>query len=370
MVSLYACCNAGLDCSGAENPEPGRRRRPRWPAHARCFANLLELDRGRHPHRNVIFFVARSGDRIHRRRMRQHLVLADQRRSRDLRHHESGIQSCARRQKRRQAFVQRRIHQSLDAPLRDPRQRAQSDRQEIESERHRLAVKISARETSANSLHAFREPSRLVDETPADYRPPNSSRSQKSVGRTPAYRAPPHVPAACSAANKRPAPGRNRDATRGSGCPPACCRKFAAAFDLSCMRPRLMNALIECHIGPLAARRASGAKHVGGIRQCLRRKQGQLPTANIACVPLISEIASFASSTSGLISACSTPLPLAMRSPLHISIRLRRSAPEPDAPAAPDRRLRQRCLATGRTGCTPRFSISQSVSITVARTPV
>ena len=36
---------------------------------------------------NVIFFVARGRNRIHRRGMSQHFVLADQRGRRDLRHH-------------------------------------------------------------------------------------------------------------------------------------------------------------------------------------------------------------------------------------------------------------------------------------------
>ena len=111
---------------------------------ARVFDNALQLVRRRHAHGNVVFLVARGSDRIHRRGMRQHFVLADQRGRRDLRHHETGIQSCAVRQERRQSFAERGIHQTLDPAFADSRERAERDGQKIQSKRERFAVKISA----------------------------------------------------------------------------------------------------------------------------------------------------------------------------------------------------------------------------------
>ena len=76
--------------------------------------------------------------------MREYFVFADQRRRCNLRQHESGIQPGAGREKRRQAFVQRRIHHALQPPLRNSRQRAQRDAQKIQRKSQRLAMKISA----------------------------------------------------------------------------------------------------------------------------------------------------------------------------------------------------------------------------------
>src|SRR5215467_4911782 len=81
--------------------------------------------------------------------MRQHFVLADQGSGCDLRHHESGIQSCARSEKRRQAFIQCWIHQPLQAPLRDSGQSAKRDAKKIQRKRHRFTVKVSTGEDVA-----------------------------------------------------------------------------------------------------------------------------------------------------------------------------------------------------------------------------
>ena len=90
----------------------------------------------RHAHGNVIFFVARGRDRIDGRGMRQHFVLADQRGRGDLRHHESGVQSRARRKKRRQA-----LRSARDSPCRSMR------RSEIPAS----ALKAMARKSSAKA---------------------------------------------------------------------------------------------------------------------------------------------------------------------------------------------------------------------------
>ena len=84
--------------------------------------------------------------------MSEYFVFADQRRCGDLRQHESGIQPGAGREKRRQAFVQRRIHHALQPPLRNSRQRAQRDAQKIQRKSQRLAMKISARNDLAAVL--------------------------------------------------------------------------------------------------------------------------------------------------------------------------------------------------------------------------
>ena len=65
-------------------------------------------------------------------RMRQHAILRHQRRRRHLHHHEARFEAGMLGQKRRQVFVQRRIHQPVDAPLGDAGQRGQRDRQVIE----------------------------------------------------------------------------------------------------------------------------------------------------------------------------------------------------------------------------------------------
>src|ERR1700727_3148697 len=104
----------------------------------------LQLGRSRHPHGDVVFLIARGCDRVDRCGMRQDLILADQRGSRDLRHHETGIQSGARRQKRWQAFAQCRIDQTLDPPFANASQCAERDCQKIQRKSQRLTVKVSA----------------------------------------------------------------------------------------------------------------------------------------------------------------------------------------------------------------------------------
>src|ERR1019366_1082308 len=97
----------------------------------------------------------------------------------------------------------------------------------------------------------------------------------------------------------------------------------------------------------------------------------KVPMASIAWVPLMSDTASFASSTSGLIWARFNAGALAMRapfsssfehspSPINASARCARGARSPLAPTLP---------CEGTIGVTPRLSISQMVSMMMARTP-
>src|SRR5712691_7447917 len=81
--------------------------------------------------------------------MRQHFILADQGGGGDLRHHEAGVEPGASGEKRRQAFIQRWIDEALNPPLGNSGERAERDAKEVEHERDRLAMKISAREDVA-----------------------------------------------------------------------------------------------------------------------------------------------------------------------------------------------------------------------------
>src|SRR5579863_736894 len=78
--------------------------------------------------------------------MREYFIFAYERRCRNLRHHESGVQPRAGREKRRQSFAECGIHQTFDAPFADARQRTESDGEEVEREGYRLAMKVSARD--------------------------------------------------------------------------------------------------------------------------------------------------------------------------------------------------------------------------------
>ena len=95
----------------------------------------------------------------------------------------------------------------------------------------------------------------------------------------------------------------------------------------------------------------------------------RVPMASMACVPLISDTASLASSARGLICARFNASALAMRapfsskhspSPIRASARCASGARSPLAPTLP---------CDGTIGVTPRLSISQMVSMVMARTP-
>src|SRR5579872_435764 len=117
----------------------------------------LQPPRRAHPHRHVIFLVARCGNRIDRMRSRQRLQFARERRSHHLRDHESRIQSRVRRQKwRQQARV--RVRHVLDAALTDSRERRQRDGDLVCRHGQWLSVKISA----AHHLSRIRKYQRII----------------------------------------------------------------------------------------------------------------------------------------------------------------------------------------------------------------
>src|ERR1700733_2186658 len=87
--------------------------------------------------------------------MRQHFVFTDERSGGHLRHHESGIEACAGREKWRQTLAERGIHEAFQTALADAGECAQRDREKVEREGDGLAVKISAREHIAFAIDRF-----------------------------------------------------------------------------------------------------------------------------------------------------------------------------------------------------------------------
>src|SRR6516225_2146819 len=76
--------------------------------------------------------------------MGQHLVLVDQGCGCNLCHHESRIQPCAWSEKGWKAFVERRIHQPFQPPLRNSCQRIQGHSHEVQSEREWFPMEVAA----------------------------------------------------------------------------------------------------------------------------------------------------------------------------------------------------------------------------------
>jgi hypothetical protein len=106
--------------------------------------DLTELA-GRHAaHRHVVLFSGRRRDAVDARRVREDLVLADERRARDLRDHEARVEAAVPREERREAARQRRVHQLLDATLGDVAELGGRHRGEIEREGQRLPVEVAA----------------------------------------------------------------------------------------------------------------------------------------------------------------------------------------------------------------------------------
>ena len=105
-----------------------------------------ELERRSRTHRDVIFATGRGRDRVDARGMREHLVLADERRGDVLREHEATIQSAVRREECGKTAGERGVDESLGATLRDVRELRDRHRQRVEGERERLAVEVAVRD--------------------------------------------------------------------------------------------------------------------------------------------------------------------------------------------------------------------------------
>ena len=134
--------------------------------------------------------------------------------------------------------------------------------------------------------------------------------------------------------------------------------------ELSTMWTGFVNTRIKSHVGP-----AQGIKRQAPITSAestntSAASRDREPIASIACVPLISETASFASRTSGLISARRKASARKSGFPFHRDIRLHRSMPSAKCARGARSPLAPTLPCEGTYGVTPRVSISQSVSMT------
>src|SRR3954471_3064983 len=145
-------------------------------------------------------------------------------------------------------------------------------------------------------------------------------------------------------------------------------RKFAADFICpGCGRARWMRSSNAASV-PLSASSDIAPSTSAESTRVSAASSERAPTASIACVPLMSDIASFASSTTGVSPAAfiaSAPVSVlpwytAAPSPISTAAKWAKGARSPLAPTLP---------CDGITGCTPRSSILQSVSTINGRTP-
>ena len=131
--------------AGAALIEPCGGRQDLDRERARTFVDdLRELARADAAHGDVVLLARGRRDRVDARGMAEDLVLADERRARDLRDHEARVQPALRREERREPARERRVDELLDAALADVRELGGGHRREVERERERLAVEVAA----------------------------------------------------------------------------------------------------------------------------------------------------------------------------------------------------------------------------------
>ena len=94
-------------------------------------------------HGHVILLPGARRDRIHRRGMREHLVLGDERRGHVLGNHEPAVQPTVGREERRQPVGQIRVHEAFDTALGDRCEFGDRHRHHVERERERLPVEVA-----------------------------------------------------------------------------------------------------------------------------------------------------------------------------------------------------------------------------------
>ena len=100
----------------------------------------------------MVLAAGRGRDRVDAGGVRQRLALRDQRRGRDLGHHEPRVEPRRVDQERRQPRLLRG-HETRRAPLRDRRQIGQHDGRVVERRRHRRAVEVAPRDDAAVGQH-------------------------------------------------------------------------------------------------------------------------------------------------------------------------------------------------------------------------
>ena len=192
--------------------------------------------------------------------MRQPFIFAGQRRRRDLRHHKAGVDARIGRKKWRQAFIQRRVYQPLNASLRNSRQRAQRNGHVIQGKGQRLAMKITTGNNVAFAVALYKH-QRIIDRrVHLNFKCP-SAKCQRI--------------AHCAVDLRNAA---QRICVLHS---PALAMGFAnlAALEhlsqisrrrnLARMRTRAVNSLIKCYVGAPQRIQRHRANHVGRIRQRL-----------------------------------------------------------------------------------------------------
>ena len=226
-----------------------------------------QLPRRAHRHRHDVFLAAVGRDRVHARRMREHLALARDRRGGHLRHHEARVHAGVAREERREPLVQVRVHEAVDAPL-GHRRRGSSSR----SRGSRAPSRRPARGSCRRRASCRRR-------TRAGCRSRRSARARSRPRRRRSRRAPARAPAACSAARTRPARAdRPCGATRGWRCSASSDAEERRRGDLPGLAARVVDAARRtrpaCRAAPRATRRPRRAPCA---RACARR-----PTASAA----------------------------------------------------------------------------------------
>ncbi len=108
--------------------------------------NLPHLERGVHPHRNVVFLPARCRHAVHAGRMRQHFAFIQERSRSDVRHHITRRQAGLARQKRRQSLVDVRVDKTVDPALTNAGEIGQRDGCVVEAIGERRTVEVAAGE--------------------------------------------------------------------------------------------------------------------------------------------------------------------------------------------------------------------------------
>ena len=109
------------------------------------FGHLQSFASAEPSHRDVVLLSSGGGDGVHRSGMREHLVLAHQRGSAAMSDHESRVEASALLLgEERVESAQRRIHQPLDATLRDVRDLVDGDGQIVQRLGGILAVEVAS----------------------------------------------------------------------------------------------------------------------------------------------------------------------------------------------------------------------------------
>ncbi len=264
-------------------------------------------------HAHVVLLVGGGRDRVDARRVREHLVLADERGGGVLGDHEAVVQAAVADEEGRQAAAQGRVHEALGAALGDARA-ARRGRCRGSRAPGRAAGRGSCRRrgwrrrSAAPSGRHPRDDRGGGRRRRAGCRSPSSARSPGRRARRRRRRARRRAPAACSAGRRRPGRGRGTPSAR-PGSPPAAC----AGSPRSAAGRRA--GARACRRSSKASGTASSASAVSAPTTSAvssRRaasKTASAPSAAMACVPLQSDRPSLAASVTGSMPAARSASP-------------------------------------------------------------